>query len=134
MPTLAHFDYEIFSLALAGQPLTAFKLKYIMLELFVEGYEEMMKYDLARKGITWAQFLHLDDLFYTFHIVTRINAVDALVAKILGIEQWMGERYIGFISAGGSLYMMDFFDLTGADISMPASVEASFKELDRLVD
>jgi oligoendopeptidase F len=46
----------------------------------------------------------------------------------------MAERYIEFISAGGSLYTMDLFELAGVDMSTPAPVEASFKELARLVD
>ncbi len=46
----------------------------------------------------------------------------------------MAERYIKFISAGGSLYTMDLFKLAGVDMSTPAPVEASFKELARLID
>jgi oligoendopeptidase F len=46
----------------------------------------------------------------------------------------MAERYIEFISAGGSLYTMDLFEVAGVDMSTPEPVEASFKELAKLVD
>jgi oligoendopeptidase F len=134
MPTLARFEYEVFSRASQGQPLTAVELKHIMQGLYAEGYGETMKDDPARTGITWAQFLHLFEPFYTFQYAIGISAADALAEKILAGEKGMAERYIEFISAGGSLYTMDLFELAGVDMSTPAPVEASFKELARLVD
>jgi oligoendopeptidase F len=92
-----------------------------------------MKDDPIRTGITWAQFLHLYEPFYTFQYAIGISAADALAAKILAGEEGMAEGYIEFISAGGSLYTMDLFELAGVDMSNPAPVEASFKELARLV-
>jgi oligoendopeptidase F len=134
MPTLARFEYEVFSRASEGKPLTAVELNHIMQGFFAEGYGETMKDDPARTGITWAQFLHLFEPFYTFQYAIGISAADALVAKILAGEKGMTERYIEFISAGGSLYTMDLFEMSGVDMSTPAPVEASFKELARLVD
>ena len=93
-----------------------------------------MKDDPARTGITWAQFLHLFEPFYTFQYAIGISAADALAAKILASRKGMAERYIEFISAGGSLYTMDLFEVAGVDMSTPAPVDASFKDLTRLVD
>jgi len=134
MPTLARFEYEVYSRAAQSQPLTAVELKHIMQELFAEGYGETMRDDPARTGITWAQFLHLYEPFYTFQYAIGISAADALAAKILAGREGMVERYIEFIRAGGSLYTMDLFEVAGVDMSTSAPVEASFKELARLVD
>jgi oligoendopeptidase F len=134
MPTLARFEYEVFSRASQGQPLTAVELKDIMQGLFAEGYGKTMKYDPERTGITWAQFLHLFDPFYTFQYAIGISAADALAAKILAGEKGMAKRYIDLISAGGSMYTMDLFELAGLDMSTPAPAEASFNGLGRLVD
>jgi oligoendopeptidase F len=134
MPTLARFEYEVFSRASEGKPLTAVELKHIMQGFFADGYGETMKDDPARTGITWAQFLHLFDPFYTFQYAIGISAADALTAKILAGEEGMAESYVEFISAGGSRYTMDLFQLAGVDMSTSAPVEASFNELARLVD
>jgi oligoendopeptidase F len=134
MPTLARFEYEVFSRASEGQPLTAVELKHIMQGFYAEGYGETMKDDPARTGITWAQFLHLFEPFYTFQYAIGISAANALAAKILAGEKGMAERFIEFISAGGSLYTMDLFELAGVDMSTPAPVETSYEELARLVD
>lgn len=134
MPTLARFEYEVFSRASEGQPLTAVELKHILQGFYAEGYGETMKDDPARTGITWAQFLHLFEPFYTFQYAIGISAADALAAKIVAGEKGMAERFIEFISAGGSLYTMDLFELAGVDMSTPAPVETSYKELARLVD
>ena len=134
MPTLARFEYEVFSRASEGQPLTAGQLKHILQKLFAEGYGETMKDDPARTGITWALFLHLFEPFYTFQYAIGIGAADALAAKILSNEKGMAKRYIEFISAGGSLNAMDLFELAGVDMSTSAPVKASFQELASLVD
>jgi len=134
MPTLARFEYEVFSRAAQGQALTVVELNNIMGEYFAEGYGETMEDDPGRTNITWAQFLHLFDPFYTFQYAIGISAADALAAKILAGEKKMAERYIKFISAGGSLYTMDLFELAGVDMSTPAAVESSFAEVARLVD
>ncbi|MGD8456702.1 MAG: M3 family oligoendopeptidase [Anaerolineales bacterium] len=134
MPMLACFEYEVFNRAVEGQPLTALELNDILRGFYAEGYGETMEDDPARTGITWAQFLHLYEPFYTFQYAIGISAADALAAKILAGEKGMAERYINLISAGGSMYTMDLFELSGVDMSTPAPVEASFKELARLVD
>jgi oligoendopeptidase F len=134
MPTLARFEYEVFTRAVEGQPLTAKELNQIMREFYAEGYGETMKDDPERTGITWAQFLHLFEPFYTWQYAIGISAADALAAKILAGEAGAAERYIEFIKAGGSMYTMDLFELAGVDMSTPAPVKASFKELEGLVD
>jgi oligoendopeptidase F len=134
MPTLARFEDEVFTRAADGQALTAVELNEMMKGLFAEGYGETMKDDPARTGITWAMFLHLFEPFYTFQYAIGISAADALAAKFLAGEKGMAERYIEFISAGGSRYTMELFELAGVDMSTAAPVEASFKELARLVD
>ena len=134
MPTLAQFEYEVFSRASEGQPLTALELNQIMQGLYAEGYGSTMKDDPARTGITWAQFLHLYEPYYTFQYAIGISAADALAAKILAGEKGMAERYIELIKAGGSLYTMDLFELAGVDMSTPSPVKSSFNELSSLVD
>jgi oligoendopeptidase F len=134
MPTLARFEVEVFARAAQGQPLTAVELNHIMQGFFAEGYGETMRDDPARTGITWAQFLHLFEPFYTFQYAIGISAADVLASKILAGEEGLTERYIEFICAGGSEYTMGLFDMVGVDLSTPAPVEASFKVLAGLVD
>ncbi len=74
-----------------------------------------MKDDPTRTGITWAQFLHLYEPFYTFQYAIGISAADALAENILAGAEGAAERYIHFISAGGSKYTMDLFDLGGVE-------------------
>jgi len=134
MPTLARFEFEVFHRAAEGQALTAVELNDILRGFYAEGYGETMKDDPGRTCITWAQFLHLYEPFYTFQYAIGISAADALTSKILAGEAGITERYIEFIKAGGSKYTMDLFELAGVDMSTPAPVEASFKEMAGLVD
>jgi oligoendopeptidase F len=134
MPTLARFEYEVFTRASEGKALTAKELNAIMLELYAEGYGKTMKIDPERTAITWAQFLHLYEPFYTFQYAIGISAADALAEKILAGETGAAERYVELLKAGGSMYTMELFELAGVDMSTPAPVEASFKTMEGLID
>lgn len=130
MPTLARFEYEVFSRAEQGKPLTAPIFNQIMQEKFAEGYGDTLTDDPERTGITWATFLHLYMPFYTFQYSIGISAAHAAGEKVLSGDQQAVENYLNFLKAGGSLYTMDLFELAGVDMSSPAPVNSAFKVME----
>ena len=72
MPTLARFELEVHSRMENDELLTPAALNEIMAGYFAEGYGESMTDDPRRTGITWAQFGHLYEAFYTFQYATGI--------------------------------------------------------------
>ncbi|MCY4146844.1 MAG: oligoendopeptidase F [Chloroflexi bacterium] len=135
MPTLARFELEVHTRMENDEPLTPAALNEIMAGLFAEGYGETMTDDPRRTGITWAQFGHLYEAFYTFQYATGISAAHALANVILADES--GEavgRYLAFLRAGGSQYPIAALQRAGVDMSTPAAVEETFAVLSGLVD
>lgn len=130
MPTLARFEYEVFSRAEQGKPLTVSIFNQIMREKFAEGYGKSLVDDPARTGITWATFLHLYMPFYTFQYSIGISAAHAIGEKVLAGDQQAVARYLDFLKAGGSLYTMDLFTLAGVDMSTPDPVNSAFKVME----
>lgn len=129
MPTLARFEYEVFSRAQQDQPLNASILNQIMADLFTEGYGDTMVDDPERTAITWAQFPHLYFPFYTFQYAVGISAAHALAEKVLTGDQQAAEDYLKFLKAGGSLYSIDLFNLAGVDMTTPEPIEKAFDVL-----
>jgi len=103
MPTLARFELEVHTRLEQGKPLNAQALNAIMADLYAEGYGTTMSDDRERTAITWAQFPHLYEAFYTFQYATGISAAHALSEGILAGEAGAAERYLQFLRAGSSV-------------------------------
>ena len=135
MPTLARFELEAHTRMENDEALTPATLNEIMAGFYAEGYGETMSDDPRRTGITWAQFGHLYEAYYTFQYATGISAAHALANGILADEGGAAvERYLAFLRAGGSQYPIPSLLAAGIDMSTPLAVEETFKVLESLVD
>jgi oligoendopeptidase F len=134
MPTLARFELECHERVERGEPLTADGMIGLMADLFAEGYGDEVAMDRERVGITWAQFGHLYANFYVYQYATGISAAQALAEPILAGDADAVERYLGFLSAGSSVYGLDALRAAGVDMCSPEPVEAAFKALGQMVD
>jgi len=135
MPTLARFELEIHERAERGKPLTAQTMIDLLADLFAEGYGSQVEMDRERVGITWAQFAtHLYRNFYVYQYATGISAAHALAQNILDGKPGAVEKYIGFLSAGGSDFPLEILKRAGVDLTTPAPIETTFGVLARYVD
>ncbi len=135
MPTLARFELEVHTRMENEEPLTPATLNQIMADFYAEGYGETMTDDPGRTGITWAQFGHLYEAYYTFQYATGISAAHALANGILaGDDPEAVGRYLAFLKAGGSRYPIPALMSAGIDMSTPLAVEETFTVLEGLVD
>jgi oligoendopeptidase F len=134
MPTLARFEFEVFSRAEKDKALTAEDLNHIMAGLFAEGYGSTLTDDPERTAITWAQFMQLNWPFYTFQYAVGISAATALANGVLADQANSAENYLKFLRAGGSQYPTDLFKLAGLDMNSPEPVEAAFQVLAQAIE
>jgi oligoendopeptidase F len=134
MPTLARFEFEVYSRAEQGQPLSADILNELMAGLFAEGYGDTMIDDRERTAITWAQFSHLYTPYYTFQYAIGISAAHALAEQVIAGHDSAPDNYLNFLKAGNSLYQMDLFKLAGVDMTKPDVVKKTFGVLSDLVN
>jgi oligoendopeptidase F len=134
MPILARLEQEMHELVERGEGLSAPVLCELMADLFAEGFGADVPLDRERIGITWAQFAHLYAPFYVYQYTTGISGAHALARPILAGEASAVERYLEFLSAGGSRYPIDALRDAGVDMSSPQPVETAFDVLSSLVD
>ncbi len=135
MPTLARFELEIHERVERGQALTAQNMTDLLADLFSEGYGNEVVVERERVGITWAEFpTHMYLNFYVYQYATGISAAHALAQNILDGKPGAVEKYLGFLSAGGSDYPIDVLKRAGVDLTTPAPVETTFGILARYVD
>ena len=135
MPTLARFELEIHERVERGEALTADSLIDLMADLLGEAYGPGVVMDRTRVGITWAQFhTHLYSNFYVYQYATGIAGAQALADRVLSGAPGSVERYLEFLSAGGSVYPLDALRRAGVDMASPAPIEQAFRGLSALVD
>lgn len=135
MPTLARFELEIHERIERGGALTADALIHLMTELFREGYGTEVEIDEDRIGITWAQFpTHLYANFYVYQYATGISAAHALAEQVMNGGPDAAQRYLSFLSAGGSLRPLDALRLAGVDMTTAEPVERAFQSLAGMID
>jgi len=135
MPTLARFELEIHERVERGQALTAKNMTDLLADLFSEGYGNGVVVDHDRVGITWAQFpTHLYSNFYVFQYATGISGAHALAQNILDDKPNAVEKYINFLSTGGSEFPLEALKLAGVDLTTPAPVETTFRIFAGYVD
>jgi oligoendopeptidase F len=134
MPTLARFEREVHERVARGEGLTAELLCDRMADLFAEGFGPDVELDRERVGITWAEFGHLYEPFYVYQYATGISGAHALARGVIDGEIGAAERYLGFLSAGDSVYPLDALLGAGVDLSSPEPVDTTFAVLSSLVD
>lgn len=134
MPTLARFEYEVYSRAEQDKPLNAKVLNSILRDLYAEGYGDTMTDDPDRTAITWGEFLHLYMPYYTFQYSVGISAAHALAERILAGEAGTAEKYLEFLGAGWSMDAPDLFKLAGVDMTQPEPIVKTFGVMQKLVE
>jgi oligoendopeptidase F len=134
MPTLARFELEMHQRVEQGAPVNARGMIDLTADLFKEGYGSEVAFDHDRIGITWAQFGHMYMDFYVYQYATGISGAHALADRVLSGEAGAAEDYVGFLSAGGSVYALDALKAAGVDLTTPEPVERAFESLAEVVD
>jgi oligoendopeptidase F len=134
MPTLARFEYEVHTRVENGETPTADDLINLCADLFAEAYGDEMEFDRERVGITWATFGHLYSAYYPYSYATGISAAHELAKGILAGEEGASERYVEFLSMGGSKYAIDALNHAGVDMTTKNAVITTFGVLSDMVD
>jgi oligoendopeptidase F len=134
MPTLARFERDVHERVERGEGLSAPLLGELTADLFEEGFGPDVPLDRDRVGITWAQFSHLYAPFYVYQYTTGISGAHVLGRSVLQGEPGAAERYLAFLSAGGSRYAIDSLRDAGVNLSSSEPIEAVFETLSSLVD
>jgi len=134
MPTLARWELEVHERAEAGKPLTSDIMSELCADYFAEGYGDDVLFDKDQIGITWAQFQHMYMNFYVYQYATGISAANALAKRVIEGSQEDVDRYLAFLSAGGSVYPLDALRSAGVDMTKSEPVEKAFEVMAEYVE
>ncbi len=122
----AEFEKTAHELAEAGEALTADRLSQIHYDLNVRyhGPSVFVEDEIA---IEWARIPHFYRHFYVYKYATGMSAAVALARQILDEGRPAVERYLRFLSRGGSDYSINLLRDAGVDMTSPEPVNRALQ-------
>jgi oligoendopeptidase F len=129
----ATFELDIHKSAEAGEALTtdALSKSYFELVARYHGPDVILDDEIA---LEWARIPHFYFNFYVFQYATGLSAALALSKQILSEGQPAVDRYLKFLSSGGSRSSIDLLRDAGVDMATPQPVQMAMDTFDQLLD
>lgn len=128
----AEFELQLHKWAEEGVPLTPALLKKTYTQLYRDYYGPDLALD-PELEIEWARIPHFYYNFYVYQYATGISAALALFQQAMQDEK-AKDRYLEFLSSGGSKYPIDLLKGAGVDMRKPDVVNAALDYFGHLLE
>jgi oligoendopeptidase F len=132
----AEFELRAHELAQEGQPITGDALAKLYFEITKKYYGHDKGVAIVDDYIAheWSFIPHFYRDFYVFQYATSFTASEALAQKVKAGDPGAIERYLRFLSSGGSKYPIDLLREAGVDMTTDEPLELTMKEMNRVMD
>jgi len=132
----AEFELRIHEKAEQGEPLTGDVLSELYGDILKKyyGHDKGICHIEDLYTVEWAYIPHFYYNFYVYQYATSFTASTALAEKVLSEEQGALEKYIEFISAGGSNYPINILKKAGVDMTGPEPFDKTIAVMNRTMD
>jgi oligoendopeptidase F len=115
----AEFELRIHEMAEKGEPLTGDSLTKLYSDIVRKyyGHEQGICLVDDLYTVEWSYIPHFYYNYYVYQYATSFTASTALSQKVLTNEKGVKEKYIAFLSAGGSDYPINLLKTAGVDMT-----------------
>ncbi len=127
----AEFELQLHKWAEEGVPLTPTLLKERYIQLNRNYYGSDLAIDKELE-IEWARIPHFYYNFYVYQYATGLSAALALFQQVQASPD-AKQRYLDFLSSGGSRYPVDLLQKAGVDMRSTAAVDAAMQRFQELL-
>ena len=132
----ADFELKIHEAAEKGLPLTGETLSKMYLDMVKSYYgsdKGICKIDNYLE-MEWAYIPHFYYNFYVYQYSTSFTASIALAEKVMSGDVNALNRYIEFLSAGGSDYPIELLKKAGVDMTTSEPLEKTIQSMNKVMD
>ena len=129
----ASFEREVHKRAAECGDTTPEALQQLWYELNRKYYGPDIVIDEPLK-MEWARIPHFYTPFYVYQYATGYSAATALAGGIIAKGKPARDRYLKFLTEGGSNYPIELLKAAGADMSTTEPVQAVIKQFEDTVD
>jgi oligoendopeptidase F len=129
----ASFEREVHGRAADGRDTTPDGLRELWYELNRKYYGPDIVIDEELR-MEWARIPHFYNPFYVYQYATGFSAATALAGLILEKGVQSRDRYLEFLSMGGSDYPIELLKRAGVDMSSPKPLKEVVKIFNGTLD
>lgn len=129
----AEFEKKAHEMAEQGRSLTAKSLNEMYYELNKQYFGPDMVVDKDIE-VEWARIPHFYTPFYVYQYATGFSAAVAIASMIRKEGQPAVDRYMKFLSSGGSDYPIELLKIAGVDMSKPDAIKTGLDVFAGLLD
>ena len=129
----AEFEREAHELSEKGEGLSASTLNTIYRKLIEDYFGPELVVD-DEVQYEWARIPHFYRPFYVYKYATSYSAAVVLSEAILTEGQPAVDRYLRFLSLGGSMDPIEELKTAGVDFTTPVPVDTALEKFSRVID
>jgi oligoendopeptidase F len=129
----AEFEKILHGMAAADDPLTPESICAVYRQLNADYFGADIMLD-AEIDMEWARISHFYHSFYVYKYATGFSSAIALSEMILGGGEAERNRYIKFLSGGGTDYPLNLLKEAGVDLTKSDAVEACLNKFARTIE
>ena len=132
----AEFELRIHEMAEKGEPLTGDVLNQVYDEIVKKYYGHDKKVCVVDDEIKaeWMYIPHFYYNFYVYQYATSYTASAALSERTIAGDKASTEKYIKFLSSGGSDYPIELLKKAGVDMTTSEPFNLTMKKMNRVMD
>jgi oligoendopeptidase F len=132
----AEFELRTHEMAEKGEPITGESLDKLYLEITRKYYGHDKGVSVVDDFVAheWAYIPHFYRNFYVFQYATSFTASAALSEKVLAGDKTATQKYLTFLSSGGSKYPIDLLKDAGVDMTTSQPLDLTMQKMNRVMD
>jgi oligoendopeptidase F len=132
----AEFELKMHEMNQKGEPVTGEALSKLYFDVTKKYYGHDAKICIVDDYVAheWSYIPHFYRDFYVFQYATSFTASSALAEKVKAGDPAARDRYLKFLSAGGSKYPIDLLKDAGVDMTTDEPLDLTIKEMNRIMD
>jgi oligoendopeptidase F len=132
----AEFELRMHQMAEKGQPITGDAMAKLYLDITRKYYGHDQGICIVDDYIAheWSYIPHFYRDFYVFQYGTSFTAAEALSTKVLSGDRTATQRYLTFISSGGSKYPIELLRNAGVDMTTDEPLDLTVRKMNQVMD
>lgn len=132
----AEFELRVHEMVEKGQPITgdALSALYTAIAKKYYGHEAGVCVVDDYVAHEWAFIPHFYRAFYVFQYATSFTASSALSEHVLAGDADARQRFVQFLSSGGSQYPIDLLKQAGVDMTTREPLDLTIRQMTRVMD
>ncbi len=132
----AEFELRMHEMAAKGEPITGDALSKLYMGITKKYYGHDQGVTVVDDYIAheWSFIPHFYRTFYVFQYATSFTASEALAEKVKSGDPAARQKYLAFISSGGSKYPVDLLKDAGVDMTSDEPLDLTMKSMTRVMD